>query len=64
MDEADNFKFNKYRGPDAYRPRVVFKPIVFVHKDNEDRFTSKVIERMLKRGDIPCGTTSLCCFFV
>lgn len=33
MDEADNFKFNKYRGSDAYWPRVVFKPIVFVHKN-------------------------------
>jgi hypothetical protein len=25
MDEADNFNFNKYWGPDDYRPRVVFK---------------------------------------
>lgn len=25
MDEADNFNFNKYWGPDDYRPRVVFE---------------------------------------
>ncbi len=25
MDEADNFNFNKYWGPDDYRPRVIFR---------------------------------------
>ncbi len=25
MNEADNFNFNKYWGPDEYRPRIVFK---------------------------------------
>ncbi len=25
MDETDNFNFNKYWGPDGYRPRVVFE---------------------------------------